>query len=72
MERKSFMKHKHNWFTWLLSLVMIVSYMLPGNFSLVYGTTGDIDYVNISIQSISQVESNIQPGDTFSLKVKAL
>ncbi|WP_054742598.1 COG1361 S-layer family protein [Cellulosilyticum ruminicola] len=61
------MKHKYNWFTWLLSLVMIASYMLPGNFSLVYGAE-----TSIQIKSISQNSNNIQLGESFTLKVDVL
>ncbi len=63
------MKHKSNWLTWLLSLIVIATYILPGNFNLVYG---DSDKTNVQIKSISQNQGTLQMGDSFSLQVKVI
>lgn len=63
------MEHKRNWLTWLLSLIVVATYILPGNFNLVYGEEGT---TNVQIKSISQTTSSLQLGESFSLKVEVI
>ena len=58
------MKRQYKWLSYVLSLVMIITYMLPINIFA--------DEINAAIEivDVSQSQSNLQPGDTFSLKVK--
>ena len=61
------MKHNHNWLTWLLSLIVVATYILPGNFNLVYGAEA-----TIQVKSIGQSQNSLQLGDSFSLQVKVV
>lgn len=63
------MKHKHNWLTWLLSLIVVATYILPGNFSFFYGEEFT---TNVQIKSIEQTQNTLQIGDSFSLKVQVI
>ncbi|MDF2613667.1 MAG: hypothetical protein K0S71_1453 [Clostridia bacterium] len=57
------MKNKNRWMGVLLSLVMILSYLMPLTAIKTYAA-------ELIIQDISQGTSYLYPGDTFSIRVK--
>ena len=67
-EGKRFMKKQNKWIAWVLSILVIATYIIPSNMFNIYAATEEA-FGSVSISKITQNQSTIQPGDTFSITV---
>ncbi len=64
------MKKKNKWVAWVLSFLLMATYMMPSDRLNIYAAEGDGAFGSVTINKVSQNQSSIQPGDTFSLVVE--
>lgn len=66
------MNRRSRWMSWLLSLILTVTYLLPINGTIVFANTVSKSTADLSIYKITQDTESIQPNETFSLSFEVL